>query len=32
LGWKKIVCVENNSLKPINEIHELVWSEVKKFL
>jgi dTMP kinase len=32
LGWKKIDCVRSGTLKPINEISELVWKEVEKVL
>jgi len=32
LGWRKVDCVRAKALKPINEIHELIWAEVKKVL
>jgi dTMP kinase len=31
-NWTKIDCVENNTLKNIESIHSIVWSEVKKIL
>ncbi len=31
-GWKKIDCVKDNTLKSIDNIHSLVWSEVNKIL
>ncbi|MDD3159388.1 MAG: dTMP kinase [Candidatus ainarchaeum sp.] len=32
LGWKEIMCVKDNSLLSIQEIHELIYDEVKKIL
>jgi len=32
LGWKEIECVENNSLLPIEKIHEKIYLEVKKII
>jgi dTMP kinase len=32
LGWSKINCVKNDSLLSVEEIHEMVWAEVKKVL
>ena len=31
-NWTKVDCVENDTLKSIDNIHSLVWSEVKKIL
>lgn len=31
-GWMKIDCVSEGKLKSIDEVHSLVWSEVKKVL
>jgi dTMP kinase len=31
-GWTKVDCVKENTLKSIEDIHALVWSEVKKIL
>ena len=32
LGWKQIDCVENQTLLPIQKIHEKIYAEVKKVL
>jgi len=31
-GWKRVNCVENDSLLSPEKIHELVWNEAKKIL
>lgn len=30
--WKEIKCVENEQLKTIDEIHEEIWKEIKKYI
>ena len=31
-GWTKIDCVKDNTLKSIDEVHSLVWTQVEKIL
>ena len=31
-GWKEIKCVDNERLKTIDEIHEEIWGEIKKYI
>lgn len=31
-GWKEIKCVENGRIKTIEEIHEEIWKEIKKYI
>jgi dTMP kinase len=32
LKWKKLDCIKNNQLLSINEIHSMIWEEIKKVL
>ena len=30
--WKEIKCVENEKVRSIDDIHEDIWKEIKKYL
>ena len=30
--WKEIKCVENDQIKTIDQIHEEIWKEIKKYI
>jgi hypothetical protein len=30
LNWKKLNCIENGKLLPIEKIHELIWEEINR--
>ena len=31
-NWDEIKCVENNTIKSIEDIHEEIWSKIKNYI